>query len=77
MHLDKHNIDKLIFIWSPYNNVSAVNCAHYIWKTRHCGKLDFNVGLLSHNVGKSDILSNINAIQDGNHYWAYGAIPQT
>lgn len=76
MHIFSVNIDEFIFTRCPYSNVSAVNCADYIWKTGHCCKLPFDVGLFTHSVRKPDVLTGhvYNAIQNGWNYAAEGRL---
>lgn len=55
------SIDKSSFILTrhPYSNMCAVNCSDYIFKTGHCYKLLFDVGLVTHLVKISDVLTLI------------------
>lgn len=44
-----------IFIWNPCTNMGTVCYSDYIWETRHCCKLPFNVGLLIYSVGEFNV----------------------
>ena len=70
VHVLAVDVRELMFRWSPYSNMSAVNCADYVWKTGHCFKLPFNLGLFFHCVGKPYVSTAhmYDAIQNAGHY---------
>lgn len=37
--------------------MGAVKCADFIWETKHCSKLPFDVGLVSHSARELDELT--------------------
>ena len=69
VHVLAVDVRELMFRWSPYSNMSAVNCADYVWEIGHCCKLPFNLGLFFHCVGKPYVSTAhmYHAIQNAGH----------